>query len=154
MDNIHIGVGSKLKATSFESLEQSNIMFSRFHIRMSEFLTALLGERISFKAADMVRKTFWFALRDPFYQLYRLYCSNTWESITSLSRLGASRRTTFAATPNFTMPLDMTGLYSTEMPPQHLLNFAVWLYVQLATRSILLPLYSPTNLLLFGPDLA
>ncbi|KAF9059913.1 hypothetical protein BDP27DRAFT_1495856, partial [Rhodocollybia butyracea] len=42
LDNVHFTMGSKLKSLTFGELEDSGTIFARLHIRVSEFLSALL----------------------------------------------------------------------------------------------------------------
>lgn len=63
-DNLHFMIGSKLKEISFaELLENNPVLFARFHIRVSEFMSDLLptsgiplpgGQRIAYSAINMV----------------------------------------------------------------------------------------------------
>lgn len=64
LDNVHLRVGSKLKPVNFGEIESTDpSLFSRFHIRVSDFLSDLLpqsgiplpeGRRIKFTVEDRV----------------------------------------------------------------------------------------------------
>ncbi|KAE9407876.1 hypothetical protein BT96DRAFT_1033699 [Gymnopus androsaceus JB14] len=64
MDNLHFTIGSKLKEISFaELLEKDPVLFARFHIRVSDFMSDLLptsgiplprGQRIVYSATNTI----------------------------------------------------------------------------------------------------